>query len=278
MNSGLRTARTLYLVILRGLRNNYRWLDCLVVDDQSALSPRVDRFGIARRSSPFGTKYGLISGPMQDSNAPSSKGTKGSRDASGRRLSVVALPLIIFGVIAIMFLVALQKGNPNLLPSALIGKPAPALALPALAGLKKAGKPVPGLAADDLKSGKATIVNFFASWCAPCLQEHPILMALAARPGTKIVGINYKDPAPGGLRFITRHGNPYSAVGTDLNGRAAIEWGVYGMPETFIVDQSGTIVFKHVGPLTPEVVSARLLPALKQAGQAKIPAKPKPKP
>jgi cytochrome c biogenesis protein CcmG/thiol:disulfide interchange protein DsbE len=147
----------------------------------------------------------------------------------------------------------------------LIGKPVPEMQLPPLAGLVAAGKPVPGFTSADLAKGEVTLVNFFASWCVPCVQEHPHLVTLAEREKLAIFGINHKDPAPGGLRFIERYGNPYRAVGVDGNGRAAIEWGVYGMPESFLIDGKGNIVYKHVGPLTPESVERILKPAIAKA-------------
>ena len=114
-----------------------------------------------------------------------------------------------------------------------------------------------------------TVVNFWASWCVPCVQEVPLLMHLARQLGIKVVGINYKDPAPGGRRFLGRYGNPYAAVGTDADGRGAIEWGVYGMPETFVIDGKGRIAFKHVGEITEQALVDKLLPAIEAARQAK---------
>jgi cytochrome c biogenesis protein CcmG/thiol:disulfide interchange protein DsbE len=146
------------------------------------------------------------------------------------------------------------------------------MSLPPLEGLREAGADVPGFSTADLKRGEVTVVNFFASWCAPCVQEHPLLMAMKQEAGLRIVGVNYKDPAPGGRRFIGRYGNPYAAVGVDTDGRAAIEWGVYGMPETFIVDGEGRIVWKHVGPITPEALQAQIMPAIR-AAQAKTKAR-----
>ena len=111
------------------------------------------------------------------------------------------------------------------------------------------------------------MVNFWASWCGPCIEEHPLLIALAAETGVPIYGVNYKDQAAAARRFLDRHGNPYAAIGVDLTGRAAIEWGVYAMPETFVVDALGRIAFKHVGPLTSEVVASKLVPALRLAAR-----------
>ncbi|MEZ5844422.1 MAG: DsbE family thiol:disulfide interchange protein [Hyphomicrobiaceae bacterium] len=182
-----------------------------------------------------------------------------------RRWALVALPVLLFAALAGAFAYALRTGDPSRLPSALIGKQAPDVALVGMDGLRRDGKAVPGFAAKDLATGEPTLVNFFASWCVPCAQEHPFLVALAEREKLRIVGVNYKDPVPGGLRFLERHGNPYAAVGVDAGGRAAIEWGVYGMPETFLVDGKGRIVYKHVGALTAEIIAGRLLPALAKA-------------
>jgi cytochrome c biogenesis protein CcmG/thiol:disulfide interchange protein DsbE len=174
---------------------------------------------------------------------------------SGTRL---LWPLAIFGVIAGLFYFALQGGDPSKVPSALIGKPAPANTLPALEGLA-------GFSSADLKTGQPTVVNFFASWCAPCLQEHPQLMALKEQAGVRILGINYKDQAANARRFLGEHGNPFAAVGVDGNGRAGIEWGVIAVPETFVVDGRGTVVYKHTGPITRESLETRVIPAIRAA-------------
>jgi cytochrome c biogenesis protein CcmG/thiol:disulfide interchange protein DsbE len=181
----------------------------------------------------------------------------------GRGLAL--LPIVLFVAIAVMFAFSLSSGDPSRLPSALIGKPAPEVALPPLAGLREGGKAVPGFATADLRDGQPTVVNFFASWCVPCIQEHPMLLELRARTGVRIFGVNYKDPEPGGRRFLGRYGNPYAAVGVDDSGRAALEWGVYGMPETFVVDGTGLIALKHVGPITPEILRMRIIPAVEAA-------------
>ena len=175
-----------------------------------------------------------------------------------RRLRpVYLLPLAFFIGIAVLFLVRLESGgDPGAIPSALIGKPAPAFDLPPLAGLS-----VPGLARADL-DGKVTLVNVFASWCVPCRQEHPVLEALAISGKVRIVGINYKDSATNALRFLADLGNPYSAVGVDASGRTGIDWGVYGVPETYLVDASGIIRHKVIGPLTPEIVDTELMPLI----------------
>lgn len=183
----------------------------------------------------------------------------------GLRL-IVVVPVILFVGLAIVFAFSLKSADPSRLPSALLGKPVPEFDFAALEGLMRDGSPVPGVAARDLANGEVTVVNFWASWCVPCVQEHPLLVELAQR-GVKIVGINYKDPAPGGRRFLGRYGNPFEAVGTDPTGRGAIEWGVYGMPETFVVGKDGRIAYKHVGPLTAELLVGKILPAVEQARQ-----------
>jgi cytochrome c biogenesis protein CcmG/thiol:disulfide interchange protein DsbE len=177
-------------------------------------------------------------------------------ESAPRRRSplVFLVPLILFGALSLVFLVGLFSGNASKVPSALIGKPAPAITLAALEGLQRNGQPVPSFAMADLAKGRATIVNVFASWCAPCRVEHPFLVAMAEAPAVKqgkvaVVGMNYKDEADNARRFLGALGNPYSAVGVDRSGRAAIEWGVYGVPETFLIGPDGRILEKHVGPL-----------------------------
>ncbi len=166
------------------------------------------------------------------------------------RIILVLLPLILFSALAAVFFYQLTSGRKaSTLPSVLIGKPAPVTVLSALKGLNKNGSPIPGIGAEDL-IGKVTVLNVFASWCVPCRAEHPLLMELGKDTRFQMFGIDYKERKPGaGLSFLNTLGNPFDAVGEDLEGRAVIDWGVYGVPESFIVDRSGTIVYKHVGPL-----------------------------
>jgi cytochrome c biogenesis protein CcmG/thiol:disulfide interchange protein DsbE len=186
--------------------------------------------------------------------------------ATRSRRWLVLLPLIGFGIIAALFLVRLYGGDPSKIPSALIGRPAPQTTLPALEGLTRDGAAVPGLDPSVFK-GKVSIVNVWASWCVPCHDEAPLLTELGKDKRLQLVGINYKDVADNARRFLGRYGNPFSVVGVDGNGRASIEWGVYGVPETFIVGRDGTIVYKLVGPVTPEnierVLKAQINKALK---------------
>jgi len=175
-------------------------------------------------------------------------------------------PLVIFMVLAALFAFALRAGDPSKLPSALIGKMVPATELKPLEGLVDgAGRPVGGFTSLDLAQGEVSVVNFWASWCIPCVEEHPVLVRLKEKTGVRVFGINYKDQPAAARRFLGRYGNPFVAVGVDGNGRTAIEWGVYGMPETFIVDGKGRIAFKHVGPITAESLEAKIIPAIRAA-------------
>jgi cytochrome c biogenesis protein CcmG/thiol:disulfide interchange protein DsbE len=182
----------------------------------------------------------------------------------GRRRLVVLLPLILFLALAALFLYRLGAGDPSRLPSALIGRPVPATDLPPVAGLLRDHAPVPGLANEDFM-GSVTLVNVWASWCVPCHDEAPILMKLADDSRLRIVGINYKDQADNARRFLGRYGNPFAAVGADPNGRASIDWGVYGVPETFVVGRDGRIAFKLVGPITADNLERVLKPAIEKA-------------
>jgi cytochrome c biogenesis protein CcmG/thiol:disulfide interchange protein DsbE len=185
---------------------------------------------------------------------------KAERSGFGR-LALVALPFAIFLALLALLLFRLGAGDPSRLPSALIGKPAPGVSLPPLAGL--AGE-IPGLDPRTFP-GRVTIVNVWASWCAPCRDEHPFLVRLASNPRIALAGINYKDEAENARRFLERYGNPYSAIGVDANGRGAIEWGVYGVPETFIVGRDGKIAFKQIGPIADDATFNRFLAEIEKA-------------
>jgi cytochrome c biogenesis protein CcmG/thiol:disulfide interchange protein DsbE len=199
---------------------------------------------------------------MSDQASPPQPKAVSAAERPARRRLLILAPLLLFAAMAMMFAFALTKGDPSKLPSALIGKPAPPLALTAIEGLQDGARAVPLLTSDTLRQGEVTVVNFWASWCGPCVDEHPLLVELAQRTGVRLVGINYKDAAANARRFLGRYGNPFTAIGADTTGRTAIEWGVYGMPETFIVDKEGRIAFKHVGPLTPDAIQRNVLPTL----------------
>jgi cytochrome c biogenesis protein CcmG, thiol:disulfide interchange protein DsbE len=178
--------------------------------------------------------------------------TRGNSALTSRRL-LVALPLLVFLALAALLYFRLGSGDPSRLPSVLIGKPAPLLSLPALDGLMRSGAPVPGLDPSQFK-GQVTLVNVWASWCVPCQTEHPQLMRLATDRRLQLVGINYKDASENARRFLGRYGNPFSTVGVDQDGRSAIEWGVYGVPELFLIGRDGRIAYKQVGPITDETL------------------------
>ena len=162
--------------------------------------------------------------------------------SQARRILVALIPLVVFGALAGIFLMQLMSGRDNSeIPSALISKPAPTLALAPLEGAIRAGQPVPALDTSAIK-GKLTLVNVWASWCVPCRQEHPIILGLAQDPRINVVGINYKDKNDAALAFLGELGNPFRAIGIDPRGTAAIDWGVYGIPESFLVGEDGTIL------------------------------------
>jgi cytochrome c biogenesis protein CcmG, thiol:disulfide interchange protein DsbE len=190
----------------------------------------------------------------------------GGTSTPPRRPLLMALPLLAFAALAVLFWFRLGDGDPSKIPSALIGHPAPQTALPPLPGMLADGAPVPGLDPAVFK-GKVSLVNVWASWCVPCHDEAPLLTELAKDKRLQLVGINYKDAPDNARRFLGRYGNPFGMIGVDGNGRAAIEWGVYGVPETFVVGRDGTIVYKLVGPVTPEnietVLKAEIDKALK---------------
>jgi cytochrome c biogenesis protein CcmG, thiol:disulfide interchange protein DsbE len=175
---------------------------------------------------------------------------------------LTALPVVVFLGLA-LFLWRGLSGDPSHLPSTLINKPAPAFTLEPVAGLD-----VPGLRDGDLKQGKVTVVNIWASWCGPCRAEHPLLMELANRGDIVLVGINNKDDPANAVRFLGALGQPFAAVGSDPTGRTTIDWGGYGVPETFIVDGKGFIRYKHVGPLSETDIEGRFDAEIKKAAIA----------
>jgi len=184
-----------------------------------------------------------------------------------RRSLLMALPLVLFAALAALFWFRLGDRDPSRIPSALIGHPAPATVLPPVDGLVNNGAAVPGLDPAAFK-GKVSLVNVFASWCVPCHDEAPLLTEMAKDKRFQVVGINYKDAPDNARRFLGRYGNPFAIVGADGNGRAGIEWGVYGVPESFIVGRDGTIAYKLVGPVTPENIETVLKPEIDKALKA----------
>lgn len=167
-----------------------------------------------------------------------------------------ALPTLLFAIVAGYFVIALQPGrDPSVVPSALIDKPAPAVSLPALL------PDLPGIEPADLK-GQVVLVNFFASWCIPCRAEHPLLIRLARDEGISVLGIAYKNKPEEARAFLAELGNPYARVGVDANGRAGIEFGLYGVPETFVIGKDGMIRYREPGPLTPGLLDDTLLPLI----------------
>jgi cytochrome c biogenesis protein CcmG, thiol:disulfide interchange protein DsbE len=183
---------------------------------------------------------------------------------STRRGWKSALPLIAFLALAGLFVLRLQSGDHSALPSPLIGQPAPPFKLGPLAEGDR-----PGLSDADLRQGKTTVINFFASWCGPCRIEHPTLMKISANEalkamGVRLVGVNYKDDPANALQLLAADGNPYAAIGADRNGRVGIDWGTTGVPETFIVRGDGTIAYKYTGPITEQAFKETVLPEIEK--------------
>ncbi len=178
---------------------------------------------------------------------------------------IAALPLVGFAALAGLFALRLFSGHdPAILPSALVGHPAPAFNLPALPESSK-----PGLSDADLRKGQTTVVNIFASWCGPCRIEHPVLKKLSDNAalkamGVRIVGVDYKDDPSNARRFLSGEGDPYDAIGADSSGRVGIDWGLTGVPETFIVRGDGTIAFKYTGPMTEQALNDIVLPEIEK--------------
>jgi cytochrome c biogenesis protein CcmG/thiol:disulfide interchange protein DsbE len=174
------------------------------------------------------------------------------------RSVLFGLPLVALLALVAVFALSIDR-DPNLVRSVLIDKPAPSFAMAEVPGLG-----VPGFDTAALK-GEVGVVNVFASWCIPCRDEHPLLVALKQTTGVRLLGINQADAPENARAFLAELGNPYDAVGADRDRRVSIEWGVYGVPETFVVDAEGIITFKHVGPLTQEAIDTQLLPAIERA-------------
>ncbi|MGH6821738.1 MAG: DsbE family thiol:disulfide interchange protein [Methylocella sp.] len=174
--------------------------------------------------------------------------------------------MIFFAALAALFVIRLYSGDASLLPSALIGKQVPAFSLPPVEGLPDK----PGFSDADLRQGKVTVVNVFASWCVPCHQEHELIMRLSADPalaraGVLMFGLAYKDEPTNIRRFLAEAGDPFAKIGADRKGRTAIDWGVYGVPETYIVKGDGTIAYRFAGPISDESYRDVILPEIDKA-------------
>jgi cytochrome c biogenesis protein CcmG/thiol:disulfide interchange protein DsbE len=195
-------------------------------------------------------------------------------EGGGRRRWLVYLPFAIFVVVALAFAILIATGrNTEVLPSALINQPAPQFDLPPLEGLAFAdGSQVPGFSTETL-AGQVTVVNVWASWCVPCRQEHPYVAQLSADPRFPVYGIDHTDTTDAALQFLNDLGNPYDAVGVDPRQRVSIDWGVYGVPETFILDRNGIIRHKVIGPLTEDTLQNEVMPVIEDL-LAEAPARP----
>lgn len=169
---------------------------------------------------------------------------------------MVALPLVVFVALAIVLGWGLTR-NADDIPSALIGKPVPEFSLPPVKGGTL------GLSSDDLR-GKVSLVNVFASWCVPCREEHPLFMQIAREGKVPLHGLNYKDQPRDVENWLNTLGDPYTRTGADLDGRVAIDWGVYGVPETFVIGADGRIAYKHIGPITRETLDKTILPLVER--------------
>lgn len=172
---------------------------------------------------------------------------------SGSRLAGY-IPLVVFIVMAVFFAIGLTM-NPRDIPSPLLGKPVPEFSLPPVQGRTL------GLSSADLR-GQVSLVNVFASWCVACREEHPVLMGLKEKGVVPVHGLNYKDKPDDAQAWLNQLGDPYTRTGADISGRVAIDWGVYGVPETFVIDRDGRIVHKHIGPITAQALRDTIMPII----------------
>ena len=166
-------------------------------------------------------------------------------------------PPLIFAGLALLFFLGMQRSDPDQLPSAMEGRAAPAVQVTALGT-------GPELTDAMLREPGVKLVNFWASWCAPCRAEHPVLQDLSAE-GLTILGVNFKDKPEAALGFLEELGNPYAAIGADASGRMGLDWGLYGVPETFVIDAKGKVILRHAGPITASILEERIRPALAEA-------------
>ncbi|MBI4194367.1 MAG: DsbE family thiol:disulfide interchange protein [Betaproteobacteria bacterium] len=191
---------------------------------------------------------------QSDSHTVSDNGYGAGSTPQRRGRLGVFVPLLLFLLLAVLFGVGLTL-NPREIPSPLIGKPVPTFSLPPVKGRTL------GLSSADLK-GEVSLVNVFASWCTACREEHPLFMELRGKNVVPIHGLNYKDKPADAERWLNELGDPYTRTGADIDGRVGIEWGVYGVPETFVIDRDGRIAYKHIGALTPQVVREKIIPLI----------------
>ena len=204
---------------------------------------------------------------MTDPQGSGGKDAAATPAAPKRRFGFI-LPFVIFAALAGLFFVALNAGDPSNLPSALIGKPVPQFELPPLNAAGTEPGESDGATSAALGKGKPAVIHFFASWCGPCREEHPDVMALAEElraqdPDIRFYGINYKDDPTAARRFLGGYGDPYTNIGVDRSGRTAIDFGVYGVPEIYVISGDGTVAFRHAGPLTRDVVETKILPLIR---------------
>ena len=170
------------------------------------------------------------------------------------------VPLAIFAILVVFLGIGLTK-DPRKVPSPFIGKPAPAFTLSML------HEPGASFAPEQMR-GKVWLLNVWASWCVSCRVEHPLLVELGRQKVVPIIGLNYKDRAAEGREWLVQHGDPYTLSVVDADGRVGIDWGVYGVPETFVIDKAGVIRYKHIGPVTPEALQQKILPLVRKLQQA----------
>lgn len=178
--------------------------------------------------------------------------------------ATLALPLLLVIVLAIALFWALEKGGQSNLPSVLVGQPIPQFDLAPIPRLVSDSRSVPGLSSSSFRKGEVSLLNFWASWCAPCQAEQPELLGLARR-GIPLYGVNYKDKPEAARRFLARLGNPFRALGADDSGFTGIDFGITGVPETFVIDGDGRIAYRYAGPMTPQIVADEIMPAIDAA-------------
>ncbi len=193
---------------------------------------------------------------LEQHPASASAGNDAATRGKRGRIVAFALPLLVF-VVVVGFLGAGLGLDPRKIPSPLIGKPVPEFDLPPVKGRTL------GLASRDLK-GEVSLVNVFASWCVSCREEHPVFMDLRKRGVVPVHGLNYKDKPDDAAGWLAEMGDPYTRTGADLDGRVAIDWGVYGVPETLVVGRDGRIAYKHIGPITPQILREKLMPLIER--------------